>query len=254
MGLTPLSMARRNHDMLEKLINKCPGQINAPEDRSMHTVLILAAVERNLTAVKFLLSNGADTSIRDIFEETPLHYAAEEGHLDIVKALVEAGSDVQMLDTGGRTPLRCAQLNGHNAVVDYLDPKTDAVEIPKGWTELHYAAWTGHWLLVTKFLNAGFSVSAQAWDGAMPLHLAAGGGHLVVVKSLLASGADRKAFDKENNTPLDYAEQNGKDAVVQFLKGTSPGGQVHDEKHRTPWAHLKFPILEMKACCASTTY
>jgi ankyrin repeat protein len=159
MGLTPLSMARGNHDMLEKLINKCPGQINAPEDRLMHTVLILAAMERNLTAVKFLLSNGADTSIRDIFEETPLHYAAEEGHLDIVKALVEAGSDVQMLDTGGRTPLRCAQLNGHNAVVDYLDPKTDAVEIPKGWTELHYAAWTGHWLLVTKFLNAGFTVS-----------------------------------------------------------------------------------------------
>jgi ankyrin repeat protein/nucleoside phosphorylase len=239
MGFTPLSLARRNYEMLQKLIDKRPEQINAPEDRFMHTVLILVAVERNLTAVKFLLSKGANPSICDIFEETPLHYAAEGGHLDIVQALVEAGSDLQVLDTGGRTPLRCAQLNQHSAVVDYLAPRTRAVENWRGWTELHYASWTGHWLLVIKFMNAGFSVSAQAHDGATPLHLAAEGGHLVVVKSLLAAGANRKAPDKENRTPLDYAKQNGKNSVVQYLNGTGTGEQVHDEEHRTPWAHLR---------------
>jgi len=123
--------------------------------------------------------------------------------------------------------------------VDYLTPRTRTVENLRGWTELHYASWTGHWLLVRLFMNAGFSVSAQACDGATPLHLAAGGGHLIVVKSLLAAGADREARDKENRTPLDYAKQNGKDAVIQYLDGTGTGGQVHDEKHKTPWAHLR---------------
>ena len=92
----------------------------------MHTLLILAA--GNLAEVKFLLSKGADPRVCDIFEETCLHYTAEGGHLDIVKALVEAGSDLQLLDIGGRTPLRCAQLNHHSAVVDYLAPRTRAVE------------------------------------------------------------------------------------------------------------------------------
>jgi ankyrin repeat protein len=248
MGLTPLSLARRYHEMLQKLIGKRPEQIDALEDRYRHTILILAAVDGNFAAVNFLLSKGANPRIRDIFEETPLHYATEGGHLDVVNALVEAGSDLQMLDTGGRTPLRCAQLNQHSAVVDYLAPRTCAVENLQGWTELHHASWTGHWLLVIKFINAGFSVSAQACDGAKPLHLAAGGGNLVVVKSLVAVGADIKAPDKKSRTPLEYAKQNGKDAVVQYLDGTGTGGQVHDEKHRTPWAHL------MCKECASHRY
>lgn len=102
-GVNPLSLARRNHEMLQKLIDKRREQIKAPEDRFVHTLLTVSwRLQRGiLTEVNFLLSKGADPRICDIFEETPLHYAAEGGHLDIVKALVEAGSDLQLLDTGG---------------------------------------------------------------------------------------------------------------------------------------------------------
>lgn len=236
---TAIYYARGNVPMLRKIIEKRRDQVNSVVDWYRKTVLICVAGEGNYPAVKFLLSERADPNICDLWGATALQYAAESGHLAIVETLVAAGSDARRLDTGGRTPLRCAQLGQHRAVVDFLAPKTGIVKSVLGWTELHYASWTGHWLLAMQYIVDGWSISAQDRNGATPLHLAARRGHLVVVKYLLAAGADRQAPDKEYRTPLDYSRQYGKDVVAQYLGGTNTGIEVRDEEQRTPWEHIQ---------------
>jgi ankyrin repeat protein len=237
-GSTALHCARNNTAMLRKLIEKRPDQINSVVDSNRKTILISVTVEKNYAAVKFLLSKNADLSACDLYGETALHYAAERGYLAIVEALVDAGSELAMLDTGGRTPLRCAQLKQHHAVVALLASKTVVPKGVLGWTELHYASWTGHWMMVIQYVTNGWSVSAQDRNGATPLHLAARKGHLVVVKYLLAAGANRQALDKGERTPLDYARRDSKDAVVEYLSGAHNGREVHDKEQRTAWDHI----------------
>lgn len=52
--------------------------------------------------------------------ETPLHKAAELGKVDVVRYLISQGADLSIRDANGRTAMDCAQRSNQTSVVEVL--------------------------------------------------------------------------------------------------------------------------------------
>ena len=83
-------------------------------------VLIDAALEDNITAVREALEKGIDINSRDFFGKTALMHVLFYGHTETAKLLIEKGADVNARDIVGGTALRHASLKGHTETVSIL--------------------------------------------------------------------------------------------------------------------------------------
>lgn len=68
--------------------------------------------------VRLLIKHGADVSVRDKTDATPLHLAAFSGSSEIVRLLLEQGADVTVVDMNHKTPLHLAS----SRVSDTVEP------------------------------------------------------------------------------------------------------------------------------------
>jgi len=77
-------------------------------------------VKSNLKAdtVRLLIKYGADVSVRDKTNSTPLHLAAFSGSSETVRLLLEHGADVTVPDGSHRTPLHLASSRVSATTVD----------------------------------------------------------------------------------------------------------------------------------------
>ena len=94
-----------------------------PINHEADIVLLSAAYEGNIEAVKQQLAEGADVNVKDkdYRNETSLQYAAQEGHMKVAELLIANGADVNAKVFGnGETPLQYAVQEGHKEVVELL--------------------------------------------------------------------------------------------------------------------------------------
>ena len=92
---------------VQNIINN-GADINAIDSDSFRdeTPLFLASKKGNARIVQFLLSNGADHSIKAISGATPLRIAVQKGHIDVVNLLLKAKADPKKdTDEYGRSPI-----------------------------------------------------------------------------------------------------------------------------------------------------
>jgi len=85
--------------------------------KSQSKLIIQAAEEGNIEAVKQRLAEGADANAKNNFGETALHKASAEGHREIVELLVANGADVNVKDRNGWTPLHHVAWEDHREIV-----------------------------------------------------------------------------------------------------------------------------------------
>ena len=86
------------------------------------------------------------------------------------------------------------------------------------WTALHNASRAGHTTLVSRLLDAGWSLENRTKRyGLTPLALAAEKGHLDTVKCLLLRGAQIDTQSNDKRTPLQLASLNNHSDLIQFL-------------------------------------
>jgi ankyrin repeat protein len=81
----------------------------------------LAASQKNLKIVQFLVQKGANKEAKDINDWTPLHHSANiNRNLMVVRFLVEKKADILTKTKEGETPLHLAQKNECTSIVNYL--------------------------------------------------------------------------------------------------------------------------------------
>jgi ankyrin repeat protein len=157
------------------------------------TLLHRAAIEQNLVASRYLVSQGADVNAKNIVGETPLHHAAVHTTINtaIIEFLISNGADMSTKNNRGETPLLSAM------------------------------AWNNEAPEVIKFLVLkGADVNVKDNEGKTPLHYVTGlFGNLEIVRFLISKGADVNVRDKEGDTPLGLAKLYKENtAIVAYLE------------------------------------
>lgn len=94
-------------------------QSTKPSSRK-DVLLLRAILEGRYRAVKWLLREGADPNIRNVFGLPVLMTAIARQQADVVRLLLDAGADTQV-QHGGFTPLIYAQISQHEAIIRMIE-------------------------------------------------------------------------------------------------------------------------------------
>ena len=153
-----------------------------------------AAMTGSRERVATLLQQGSDADARQIDGTTALHWAVRRNDIDIIEMLLRAGADPTVSNQAEVTPIQLATINGSTPVITRLlaagvHPNTALNR--HGDTPLMMAARTGRIDAVQALLNNGADVNAkETWGGTTALMWAVAEHHADAAKLLVDHGAD----------------------------------------------------------------
>ena len=124
---------------------------------------------------------------------------------------------VDQPNTLKETPLMIAIFLKDNDVAKKLIARGAAVNNPKNWSPLHYAATSGNKEMVKYLISKGADVNARTLRGITPLYMAAREADADTVKLLLHAGARKDYCTNDELAPYDIAKQRGNSTEVQNL-------------------------------------
>ena len=129
--------------------------------------------------VSFLMSKGADPSIRDDKNQTPLHYAAILGHLGILRLLLKSKTLVNMTDYMDRSAL-------HSLIAQAARNAWESASYTKPSEDVYLA-------IIHELVRGGADINSRDARGSTPLHEAISTTSLRMTRKLLQLGADPNA-------------------------------------------------------------
>lgn len=130
-----------------------PSLKNDREETPLHECLECGALN-----TAFLLIPHTPTGIMSRYGETPLHIASRKNYADMVAKLLEHGEDPSIQDAGGNTPLHLASARGFHQIVSLLvtSPLAQLEKLNvEGLTALQVATESGFINAVRLLLKAG---------------------------------------------------------------------------------------------------
>jgi hypothetical protein len=189
----------------------------SPVCAGVYEDILFAASQSDTTRVVDLLRRGMDVNTTDPQGNTLLMIAARERNLELVRFLLDNRANAHKRNRYGDSALMLAALQGHEDVVKLLLERKVEPNQP-GWNALHYAAFENRTGIATLLLAAGANVNALAPNGSTALMLAAKRGHLETVRLLAGTKADLNQIDSVEGTALDMAIKAKHVEVADFLR------------------------------------
>lgn len=212
--------------------------INHP-GRKLNTALHNAIEANHFSAVKLLLSAGANPEARNLRLNTPLHWAIKHKRNDIARYLIDhtSASSLEAPRIRLETPLKYAVCTSNEDIIGKLLNKgADANALTcESKTPLHSAAAHESHRIVETLLDSGADINARGTYGSTPLYLACQNGRIATVKVLLERGADttlgRVGFGSVvEQGPKSIARKNGNWEVVRLLEAWEQGRELEISK------------------------
>ena len=227
------ALASGKHAQVAELLVKHGAPVHIRGDPTLCCAIMSSQSNGGrVSAVQFLLKNGAQVNASNMQFETPLHCAAHVGCPEVAQILLEHGADIALQNDNGQIPLHLVSERGHNDEGDRL--------------------------VVARLLLAGScaDVNAQDFYGVTPLHNASYYRRPRIVQLLLAHGANPHAEDNEGHNSLhrltpELNEVDCQDVltVTQLLLEQGVDVNVLDKNHETPLhissSHGSFEITRL---------
>ena len=192
-----LAAANGHEKILAILLNARPGaewqrNLLTQCDKQGRTALMLAALNDQTEAVKYLLGCHADVQQRDFAGRNALLWAAVKGSAAMMELLVNRGAKRECADDHGDTILTIAAGHNNLAAVNFIIENFDA--------------------------NRQFGIDTPNREGDTALIKAARAGLLDMVRILNYKGANMLAINKEGRTAIHEAAAHGYMDVVSYLQ------------------------------------
>lgn len=187
------------------------ADVNAANKRG-ETVLMKAVSNPgrvDLSAIEFLIENGAHVNAQSQDRRTAASAAANAGNAPALKLLLDSGADVEAPDNSGFNPLLKSVLFGHHDVAEVCLDHQANIEVRdrSGRTALMLAALGGHVEVVRVLIDRGADLNAQNGVGLTALMYAADRGYNEIGRLLLEGGADPRITDRMlRHTAYDHGE------------------------------------------------
>ncbi|XP_044736046.1 ankyrin-3-like [Chrysoperla carnea] len=200
------------------------------------TPLCLAVYLGQEEIAEILIAHGANVNVVNIMG-APLHIAAANGYVNIVGNLLRNGADISIRDTDNSTPLELAVTNGHLQVVKIILQHKKVNMNAKcidGWTILHYASQENNLAMVKFLVDEGCNINLETDGGLKPIHIAAREGNKDIVEFFVSKGLCINEPDKQNLTILHYAVTTGQLEVIKYLIEKGADVNAKNDKGVTP--------------------
>jgi ankyrin repeat protein len=218
---TRLVEAVKNKDMdaVRSLLSQ-HADLNAPLADGA-TALAWAAHWDNLETADLLIRAGAKVNAANNYGVTPLWEACNNRSAAMVEILAKAGGNPNAIlpGTGETVLMRCARTGNADAVKSLLahGANVDGKENKKGQTALMWALEERHLDVARELIEHGADVHAKTRDGFSPLLFAARQGALEQARLLIGKGADVNEITPGGLTPLLVAADSGHEQLAIFL-------------------------------------
>jgi len=177
----------------------------APANTELNEKYIAAVEKGDVAAMTELLTQGANISAEDQFNNKPLHIAAMRNLPAVVSFLLERNAEIDMLNADDNTALLLA-------------------------SNLCYTE------LVAQLVKAGARVTAVDLNGTTALHWVSMGGDLASAQLLVESKADPNAACSDKTTPLHPA-------ASQVLVHTHQHHHNHHHNHHHKLSFARASLL-----------
>jgi ankyrin repeat protein len=195
-------------------------------ERSGYTGLLAAAARGDAVQIKYLISEGEKTDVRDGVGRTPLHVAAFLGHHEAMRALVAAGADPNALESDRYDIVTIAAVANDVPTLEValaLGASAKNVTSRYDGTALIAAAHLGHVEAVRTLIRAGAPldhVNNLGWTALLESIVLGDGGprHTETLRALVRAGANVNLADRAGRTPLGLARARGYRAMVSVLQ------------------------------------
>jgi len=190
----------------------------------------------DVSALRQLITSGANLEERDAKGRTPLTIAAAQGHTQISTVLLDAGANVNAVNTRGGTPLMYAVVSGNPETARVLLSRGANIDQAgsNGWTALMIAAAKGRREIAQILLDHGSDVNVRDMYGWTPLMRAAYEKRPGVVTILLKhEDVDVNAADDRGETALHHVASKGDAEIAQLLIDHCANIQLKNEQGQT---------------------
>ncbi|XP_018334493.1 protein TANC2 isoform X3 [Agrilus planipennis] len=217
-----IAAASQGHtEIVEYLLDMAEVSIDKIDALTGETALTISATNGYHGVCSALINRGANVSVRNKKNLSPLLLAVKEGHWAITERLIQNHAVLSHSDSVGRTPLIIAAAEGHVGLIELLLDKGSNIEEQdkEGLTALSWACLRGRQQTVQTLLDRGANINHTDKTGRTPLDLAAFQGNPTTVQLLLDKGALIEHVDINGIRPLDRAIGCKNVQVIQcFLK------------------------------------
>ncbi|EPE33339.1 Ankyrin repeat-containing protein [Glarea lozoyensis ATCC 20868] len=222
--------------LLEKRKGQEPANLSLPTT-SGSTALLAAVMKGNEDVANVLVKEGADVTVKNDENETPLYWACWHGFTAMAQTFLDKDATPNITTAYKFTPLLAAIRCIDITIVDLLLGKGASFESQDsdGYSALNFASHMGEVEIVRLLLNRKANVKVKDQDGDTPLHQCAICGHLGVAELLILAGADPEAKNNAGRSPLHCAAENGHVKIAKrLLDLNSVSPDEKDGKDRTP--------------------
>lgn len=194
--------------------------------------------------VGMLLAAGADVSVVDNWNYSPLHELARNGRTKAALMLLKTGkADLTLRTENGCSVLDLAAGTGdYELVRSLLERGASAQSEPSKDSALHFAVRTEKddhlYAIVERLLEEGCDVNAKNDNGCTPLHsfLTVNKGKENIVRLFLSHGADINISDNDGDTVLNCLAQNpeASESMLELLLGSKADASLANQEGLAP--------------------
>lgn len=240
-GETALASAIYNKNLkIVKYLCENGADINVKDNVS--NTALLHSIYHCPEIALYLIQQGADLTIMNKFNETPLHFAAMSGDLFICKILIERGLDLNIPNSRNHTPIMLAAGNKHFKLVKLLlESKADInIEDIHNDNLMHICILNDMYdiLLLLICNRKNIVINNRNNNGDSPLFFAIKKNKIKYIELLLKYGASLNTFDNQGKYPLLYAVENNNVELCKLLLNYNANPNLY-----FTWMGYKSPLF-----------